>query len=83
MWVNNTTGLRANRGDPDAIAEYFKPGEEPDDGNSMLGYETGAGTAARAEADGESPRAAAAPARAPDPFGPARTPGAIPGRGVY
>jgi penicillin-binding protein 1A len=39
VWVNKTTGLRANRGDGDAIPEYFKPGEEPDDGSSFLGFE--------------------------------------------
>jgi penicillin-binding protein 1A len=39
VWVNKTTGLRASRGDPDAIAEYFKPGEEPDEPNSFLGFE--------------------------------------------
>ena len=39
VWVNKTTGLRANRGEGDAITEYFKPGEEPDDGSSFLGFE--------------------------------------------
>ena len=33
------TGLRASRGEGDAIAEYFKPGESPDDGSSFLGFE--------------------------------------------
>jgi penicillin-binding protein 1A len=39
VWVNKTTGLRASRGEGDAIAEFFKPGEEPDDGSSFLGFE--------------------------------------------
>ncbi len=39
VFVNKTTGLRANRGDGDAIPEFFKPGEEPDDGSSFLGFE--------------------------------------------
>ena len=39
MPVNRYTGLRANPGDKDAIWEYFKPDEEPDDPNSFLGYE--------------------------------------------
>jgi penicillin-binding protein 1A len=37
--VNPRTGLRANPGDKDAILEAFKPSEEPDDGNSLLGFE--------------------------------------------
>jgi penicillin-binding protein 1A len=40
VWVSSRTGLRANRGDTDAIPEYFKPFEEPDDPNSFLGYQT-------------------------------------------
>ncbi|CAN0289136.1 unnamed protein product, partial [Phaeothamnion confervicola] len=43
VWVNKTTGLRAIRGEGDAITEYFKPGEEPDDGSSFLGFEQAAG----------------------------------------
>ncbi len=39
VWVNKTTGLRASRGEGEAIPEYFKPGEEPDDGSSFLGFE--------------------------------------------
>jgi penicillin-binding protein 1A len=39
VWVNKTTGLRAGRGEGDAITEFFKPGEEPDDGSSFLGFE--------------------------------------------
>jgi len=42
MRVNSKTGLRVGPGDPDAITEFFKPFEEPDDPNSFLGYE-GAG----------------------------------------
>ena len=75
VWVNKVTGLRANRGDGDAIPEYFKPGEEPDDGNSMLGYENGA-----SEGGEEKPRAAAGPARGVDPYGAPRGPGGVPDR---
>ncbi len=39
VWVNKTTGLKASRGEGEAIPEYFKPGEEPDDGSSFLGFE--------------------------------------------
>ncbi len=41
VWVNKRTGLRAYRGDGEAIAEFFKPDEAPDDLNSFLGFETG------------------------------------------
>ncbi len=36
IWVNKDTGLRASRGTPTGIAEYFKPGEAPDAESSML-----------------------------------------------
>ncbi len=39
VWVNKTTGLRASRGEGDAIPEFFKPGEAPDDGSSFMGFE--------------------------------------------
>lgn len=68
VWVNKTTGLRASRGDGDAIAEYFKPGEEPDDGNSFLGYEQAA-----AFGDGER-NSRPASGRAPDPYSVQRPP---------
>ena len=42
VWVNKSTGLRASRGEGDAIPEYFKPGEDPDDGSSFLGFEQAA-----------------------------------------
>ena len=37
--VNPRTGLRASPGETDGIIEAYKPGEEPDDPNSFLGYE--------------------------------------------
>jgi penicillin-binding protein 1A len=42
--VSAKTGLRANPGEADAVVEYFKPFEEPDDPNSFLGYESAAET---------------------------------------
>ena len=59
VWVNKTTGLRANRGDGDAIPEYFKPGEEPDDGSSFLGFE---------QASFEGDRGAQTQRRPTDPY---------------
>ncbi|HEX7075822.1 MAG TPA: penicillin-binding protein 1A [Hyphomicrobiaceae bacterium] len=38
--VNRYTGLRASPGEKDVIWEVFKPGEEPNDPASFLGYET-------------------------------------------
>src|SRR5258706_11694633 len=52
MPVNRYTGLRALPGDKDAIWEFFKPSEEPDDPNSFLGYET----SAYGEGGGTAPR---------------------------
>ncbi len=66
VWVNKTTGLRASRGEGDAITEYFKPGEEPDDGSSFLGFEQAAANAAAA-GDRPPPPRGGAPVR--DPFG--------------
>ncbi|MCB1520161.1 MAG: penicillin-binding protein 1A [Hyphomicrobiaceae bacterium] len=49
--VNIKTGLRAEAGDPDAITEAFKPGEEPDDAYSVIGFtDPTADTAARSDA---------------------------------
>jgi penicillin-binding protein 1A len=36
--VNLRTGLRASPDDPEAIVEAFKPGEEPDDAYSVIGF---------------------------------------------
>jgi penicillin-binding protein 1A len=66
VWVNKTTGLRAARGEGDAITEYFKPGEEPDDGSSFLGFEQAAGDAAA----GGAPRGGGVPVRDPYAVGP-------------
>jgi len=47
--VNLRTGLRAGEEDPQSIMEAFKPGEEPDDAYSVIGFTdqgTGAGTGA-------------------------------------
>ena len=38
MRVNLHSGLRASPGDPNAIVESFKPGEEPDDAYSVIGF---------------------------------------------
>jgi penicillin-binding protein 1A len=37
--VNLQSGLRAAPGDPSAIMEAFKPGEEPDDAYSVIGFQ--------------------------------------------
>jgi penicillin-binding protein 1A len=42
MRVNLRTGLRASADDPTSIMEAFKPGEEPDDAYSVIGF-TGSG----------------------------------------
>ena len=75
VWVNAKTGLRAARGEPDAIPEYFKPGEEPDDGNSFLGYEQADAVAAERPPPGSvfSPFGPG-PGRG-DPYGAPRAPG--------
>jgi penicillin-binding protein 1A len=36
--VNLRTGLRAGADDPQSIMEAFKPGEEPDDAYSVIGF---------------------------------------------
>jgi penicillin-binding protein 1A len=55
--VSSKSGLRAQPGGRDTIDEIFKPGEEPDDPNSFLGYE-GAGQQS-SDAGAPSPRALA------------------------
>ena len=45
--VNLRTGLRAGEEDPQSIMEAFKPGEEPDDAYSVIGF-TDQGTGGRA-----------------------------------
>ncbi len=44
--VNLRTGLRASPNDPEAIVEAFKPGEEPDDAYSVIGFSQAEGAAA-------------------------------------
>ncbi len=69
VWVNHKTGLRASRGESDVIAEYFKPGEEPDEANALLGFEySGPG-------NGSGNGDAYQPSRSADPFGEPRYPG--------
>jgi penicillin-binding protein 1A len=54
--VNLRTGLRASPDDPEAIVEAFKPGEEPDDAYSVIGFsQVGQG----AEGDGYADPSAA------------------------
>jgi penicillin-binding protein 1A len=75
VWVNKTTGLRASRGEGDAIAEYFKPGEEPDDGSSFLGFEQ-----AVFSNDRQTPPRGGTPVRDPYTYGaPPRAPQPKPG----
>jgi penicillin-binding protein 1A len=51
--VNLRTGLRAGEEDPQSIMEAFKPGEEPDDAYSVIGF-TDQGTGAMPGRDDES-----------------------------
>jgi len=51
--VNLRTGLRAGEEDPQSIMEAFKPGEEPDDAYSVIGF-TDQGTGAVQGRDDES-----------------------------
>jgi penicillin-binding protein 1A len=51
--VNLRTGLRAGEEDPQSIMEAFKPGEEPDDAYSVIGF-TDQGTGAVPGRDDES-----------------------------
>ena len=52
--VNLRTGLRAAADDPTSIMEAFKPGEEPDDAYSVIGF-TGTPEDRRAAAGRRSP----------------------------
>ncbi|KAB2940656.1 MAG: penicillin-binding protein 1A [Hyphomicrobium sp.] len=73
--VNLRTGLRAGEEDPQSIMEAFKPGEEPDDAYSVIGF-TDQGTGAVPGRDDES--------SADDPYfqpGPRSSPGYGSGRG--
>ena len=45
MRVNAKTGIRAGPEDKDAITEYFKPFEEPDDAYSVIGVTSDGGAA--------------------------------------
>ncbi len=51
--INLRTGLRAGEEDPQSIMEAFKPGEEPDDAYSVIGF-TDQGTGAVQGRDDES-----------------------------
>jgi penicillin-binding protein 1A len=51
--VNLRTGLRAGEEDPQSIIEAFKPGEEPDDAYSVIGF-TDQGTGGLPARDDES-----------------------------
>ena len=51
--INLRTGLRAGEEDPQSIMEAFKPGEEPDDAYSVIGF-TDQGTGAVPGRDDES-----------------------------
>ncbi len=42
--VNVRSGLRAQAGEADTVLEAFKPGEEPDDSYSMIGFGNDGGT---------------------------------------
>jgi penicillin-binding protein 1A len=72
--VNLRTGLRAGEEDPQSIVEAFKPGEEPDDAYSVIGF-TDQGNGSMQGRDDES--------SADDPYAqqpaPRRTPGYGPG----
>jgi penicillin-binding protein 1A len=57
--VNSKTGVRASGDDKDAITEYFKPYEEPDDAYSVIGMQTvgeGGTNTADQGAPGANPR---------------------------
>jgi penicillin-binding protein 1A len=59
--VDLRTGLRASADDAKSIMEAFKPGEEPDDAYSVIGFTGSAEQGAPAEDDYYQP----APSRAP------------------
>lgn len=63
--VNLHTGLRASPGDPDAIVEAFKPGEEPDDAYSVIGFSQTSNATGNASGDAYSPSGDAYAAPAP------------------
>ncbi len=63
--VSLKSGLRAENGETDAITESFKPGEEPDDAYSVIGFtdptaQTGASGDAYQGGSGQAPGAASA-----------------------
>ena len=66
--VNLKTGLRASPDDKEAINEFFKPNEEPDDAYSIIGVERATADASSSAASGSGPPIPAA--------GGAPTPGA-------
>jgi penicillin-binding protein 1A len=61
--VNLRTGLRASADDPNSIMEAFKPGEEPDDAYSVIGFTGSADEGAPPPVD--DPYAEAPPRRTP------------------
>ena len=54
-WVNLKTGLRASAEDKDAIREFFKPNEEPDDAYSVVGIATTPGEGPSSASSGSGP----------------------------
>ncbi len=67
--INLRTGLRASADDPQSIMEAFKPGEEPDDAYSVIGFTgTSSGTAPADDDFYYQP----APQRSPPTFGSGR-----------
>ena len=74
--VSLKTGLRAQNGEADAITEAFKPGEEPDDAYSVIGF-----TDPTAQAQGASGDAYPAAGGTSAPATNAASPGYSGGRG--
>ena len=67
--VSLRTGLRVQPGDTDGIMEAFKPGEEPDDAYSVIGFSDPSQTGAPPEEGGPPPPPSAYPPRPRPSFG--------------
>ena len=67
--VSLKTGLRVQPGDTDGIMEAFKPGEEPDDAYSVIGFSDPSQTGAPPEEGGPPPPPSAYPPRPRPSFG--------------
>jgi penicillin-binding protein 1A len=63
--VDLRTGLRASADDPKSLMEAFKPGEEPDDAYSVIGFTGGTGGMGEDGAPPEDTYYQPAPSRAP------------------